>query len=197
MASRRDDGVHYREALRRYLAETDNSSGFIDALTRFISISDLNRRVETIHELIASSKQVLAEIEGCTILAVNVPASTTPVLDRALLYIHSNFRSSVTVQAIAAHVHRRPKYVSALFKRHLSISLKHYVLRLRLEYAARLIANGEKIEASGIDVGFRSKSAFYKQFKKAFGSSPGDFRRKTSQPAIDGVSHGIDSRDEP
>ena len=56
------------------------------------------------------------------------------------------------------------------------MSARAYVARTRIERAARAIRNGEKVKAVALEVGFRSKKNFYRQFRRRFGTAPAKYR---------------------
>ena len=73
------------------------------------------------------------------------------------------------------------------FTRRMGMSIHAYVTQCRLQRASKLIAEGYKIEAIALEVGYRSKKNFYRQFKHRFGQTPATYRNRTrsdSEPVL-------------
>lgn len=68
-----------------------------------------------------------------------------------------------------------PSHLERVFKRHLGVSVHQYLNCVRVRRAATLIALGDKIEAVGLFVGFRSKATFYRAFRECASMTPGQF----------------------
>jgi AraC-like DNA-binding protein len=69
--------------------------------------------------------------------------------------------------------------LSELINTRLGIGFSRYIREYRVKAAKALLmsAPARSILSVGMDVGFRSQSAFYAAFKEVTGQSPGDFRR--------------------
>jgi AraC-like DNA-binding protein len=50
------------------------------------------------------------------------------------------------------------------------------VAHTRVERASRAIRAGEKVEAVALEVGYRSKKNFFRQFRRRFGTTPAKYR---------------------
>ncbi len=76
-------------------------------------------------------------------------------------------------------------YIRKLFKRKTGITPHQYLLRLRLQYAAKQLSipNGKKYSISEITVssGFRDPFYFSRMFKKHYGVSPNAYRKQNKQ----------------
>jgi AraC-like DNA-binding protein len=69
-----------------------------------------------------------------------------------------------------------PAYLNRLFRGHLGESVQQYCLHCRMERAAALLGAGASPLDAAAACGFRSPSAFYAAFRKAYGASPGEYR---------------------
>lgn len=67
----------------------------------------------------------------------------------------------------------------AVFRKKMGLSPKQYQLKMRLDRAAKLLANGEtRIADIAVQVGFKSAAAFSTAFTKAYGLSPVRYRKR-------------------
>lgn len=97
---------------------------------------------------------------------------------RALLYIHKNFRRSLTVADVAREVYLAPNYFSSFFEKNMGMSCSKYINKLRLELAYEYITTTDMtLKEIYISCGYKSFSYFSNVFKNRYGHSPGYFRK--------------------
>ena len=85
---------------------------------------------------------------------------------------------NLTLQKLAGHVATSPNLVSQTLNDTIGETFFDHVNRWRVEAAKPLLLNDhETILAIAIDVGFNSKSTFYKAFRNVTGKAPGLWRR--------------------
>lgn len=113
----------------------------------------------------------------------------------ALTYIQEHLGTGLTVEQIAAHVHLSPYYFMRLFRTQTGSSVYSYILQNRLIRAAKSIRNGMPASEAALDSGFSDYSAFYRAFRKQFGTSPGRIRRPPGEEpgAVTLQTHGPDA----
>lgn len=99
--------------------------------------------------------------------------------DRAKLVLAGDLARRWTLAEIAAEVGVSPVYLTQVFQQVEGAPLYRYQLRLRLARALDLVADCEDLTALGLDLGFASHSHFTAAFKRAYGRTPGDFRKAT------------------
>jgi len=92
-------------------------------------------------------------------------------------YIDVNFSNkSLTTQSIADLLGLSNKYILRKFKEYCNISLNEYILQIRLEHAAVLLAdNTLPISQITTRIGLESETYFYRLFKKAYGCTPREY----------------------
>jgi len=113
---------------------------------------------------------------------------------RALLYIHKNFRRSLTVAEVAAEVYLVPDYFSSYFEKNMGMSCSRYINKLRMELAREyILATDMSLKEIVYRCGFRSFSYFSNVFKKYYGCSPGSLRKNASA-APDGETESQDEK---
>ncbi|CDQ41619.1 MULTISPECIES: AraC family transcriptional regulator [Virgibacillus] len=96
----------------------------------------------------------------------------------ALKYIEKNYSSSdLTVERVAKVVQLQRSYLFRLFKRHLNLSPKTYIIQTRLNKSTELLRKGSNtIEEIAYLVGFTNPHHFSRQFSKYKGMSPAKYR---------------------
>ena len=89
------------------------------------------------------------------------------------LYLDPN----LSLQKLSRHVGAAPNMASQTLNEHIGASFFDYVARWRIEAAKpRLLSGKESVLAVALEVGFNSRSTFYKAFKKETGMTPKAFR---------------------
>ena len=97
-------------------------------------------------------------------------------------YIGDNLTEKLTVEEIAKHVYLSPTYLQSVFKENYGVPLAEYVRRQKLKKARELLYNTQKrISDIAYDCGFEHESSFIRSFKREFGMTPGEARRRVLQ----------------
>ncbi len=106
----------------------------------------------------------------------NTPAYPKWLLDiLQLLSSPENFTKSVG--DVLSSMYYSHATVSSAFRKYLGVTLSEYLISLRLDYAAELLANTSMTALEICSaVGYDSFSYFIKQFKKKFGVTPHKYR---------------------
>ena len=96
----------------------------------------------------------------------------------AALWIDENSREPVDLEGAAAEAGLSSFHFLRLFRNVLGVTPHQYLVRSRLRYAARLLADSTKpITDIAYEVGFGDLSNFVRTFHRAAGVSPSAFRR--------------------
>lgn len=96
----------------------------------------------------------------------------------AIEYINENFCNNITVEALAEYVHLSKSYFMNKFKKAAGVGAIEYITQLRVKKACSDIINGNKSVADiAFDCGFRNLSNFNRQFKKAVGCTPSEYKK--------------------
>jgi len=100
-------------------------------------------------------------------------------VEEIVLYIHNNIEEDILRKDIAEHIHLNADYVARIFKNAMGISLKEYIIIEKMKVAQNLIKS-TKLPISFIasKVGYGNFSYFSSAYKKEFGVSPTEERRK-------------------
>lgn len=94
--------------------------------------------------------------------------------------IDDHYADRLTTTRIARMIGRSALVVRQEFKRAMGMSLRDYLTAVRIERAQHLLRASEKVEVVALQVGYRSKRQFIRQFKTHVGMIPSDFRRVPS-----------------
>ncbi len=95
-------------------------------------------------------------------------------------YIQSNYENPVLLDDVARHACMSPHHFLRSFRNMHGITPYQYLLAKRVRVAARQLSDTTRpITDIGPEVGFDSRSAFYRAFKKIFGVSPEAYRQET------------------
>ena len=99
-------------------------------------------------------------------------------LEAMLGYIRQNVlkKDLVKVKAIAEAFHLSPNYVGVYMKKHLGISLQHYILETKVKMAESLLKQSNlNINEIAEKLGFTDAAHFNKIFKKYAGKIPSEY----------------------
>jgi len=94
-------------------------------------------------------------------------------------YMTEQFREDLNIAAIAAAAGLHPNYAMPLFRQHCGITIRNYLVQLRLAHAQRLIlTTNQKMIDVALASGFHSLSSFYEAFSKVVKETPQAFRKQ-------------------
>ena len=99
-------------------------------------------------------------------------------LQRALIFMHSNFKDDPGMSRTAEHVFLNENYFCTMFRKKTGKSYKQYMRELKLDHARKLLLYTElPIARICYDSGYNSQSHFNREFLARFGFSPMKMRR--------------------
>lgn len=97
---------------------------------------------------------------------------------RAITYIEKNFSNILSLNEIANSLRVSLSYLEANFKKSTGLSLMQYIIKSKINYAAKLLLDTKKsITEISIECGFNSSTHFSNTFKKHMGASPREYRQ--------------------
>ena len=107
------------------------------------------------------------------------PASEQARLQMMMQYIHENYDRKLCLENIADQAMISKSTALNLFRSYLDDTPVHYLLRYRLQEAAKLLITTEKkITVIAQSSGFENVEYFCKLFKKHYQMTPTEYRRK-------------------
>ena len=98
--------------------------------------------------------------------------------ERARRMVDTLFMLPLTVGSIAEQLSLDRRYLPRLFRARYGTSLQEYLIRVRMESAARYIKEGYNAEEAGRLSGYADPVNFYRMFKRYFGEGPAAYRRR-------------------
>lgn len=107
-------------------------------------------------------------------------------IDIVLLYklnhiINTHFMNELTNSQIAEMLFISERQLSRIAARHYGTSIHHAITDRRLAAAEKLLQDTDKtVESIGAFVGYKSKSGFYRDFRKKYGVTPIEYRRNST-----------------
>ena len=106
-------------------------------------------------------------------------ATTRRMIRRAKEFVEADFSAALRLDDVARAVNASPAYLTDVFRRVEGVSLHRYIVQLRLARALLELPHVTDLTALALDLGFSSHSHFAAAFRRAFGSTPSEFREST------------------
>lgn len=157
--------VYYEEMLRGFLlklAMDGESTGIRRAMDRgylTLFFSHLN--------LLRSRKESLLSGEF---------VAEHPLVEMVSAFVEEHLEESITLDVLADQVHMSKYHFLRRFKELTGVTVHAFVMNKRLIRACELLQKGESVTMAYQSTGFGDYSVFLRNFKAAFGISPGQYR---------------------
>ena len=107
-------------------------------------------------------------------------------LSEAVQHLHTHYAKPLTTRQLAKMVGVSSSQFARRFQKLFNVTLRQYLLRVRVRAACRLLAHGEKnITEIAMDVGFYDHAHFSRTFSRLMGQSPLAYRKhqETTRPS--------------
>lgn len=141
----------------------------------FIQSSERLNNIEGLYDLLSKVGYAFAQ----KVAESKTPVSTDGCIQKAIRYIQQNTNQHLTVGDVAAYVGFSKSYFSSYFKKTLGFSVSAFILRCKLEEGKELLQYTNKsISTISTFLCFSSQSHFQTAFKKQFGMTPNEYRRR-------------------
>lgn len=133
--------------------------------------------------------QVLAVAEGYLTLLLADVFRTLPLEElesfedleleqRLLVYLDTHFMDDLSLESLSKEFGISRFRLSRIFADKLHTSFPYYVNSKRLEYARELLENtADSVTRIALDAGFGSSRTFFREFRQAYHTTPGAYRR--------------------
>lgn len=97
---------------------------------------------------------------------------------RVKTLIDSSYMRDISVQSIADGMWVDRRYLSRLFKKNYNMSIKEYIISVRIDNAARFLSEGYSVGESCEMCGYKDRSNFSKMFCRKYGVWPSEYANK-------------------
>jgi transcriptional regulator GlxA family with amidase domain len=113
-------------------------------------------------------------------------ARRDPRVQIVIDFMTANLHRRIALTELAAVANLSPSHLSRLFKIQKRNSPGEYLRTLRMGKAQHLVATGLlSVKEIMVEVGYRSKSHFVRDFRKAFGLAPSEYKKRALGPHSD------------
>ncbi len=93
-------------------------------------------------------------------------------------YVDNNFTKIRSVNELSNQFFYSREYISRSFKEYYNTPLYDYILARKTSLCASLLLKGETVDNSSKNAGFINVSSFIKVFKKFYGVTPSEYKKK-------------------
>ncbi len=124
-------------------------------------------------------------LRECGVRGPGTPAAaaarrrTIARLEEVLAWMREGFRRPIGLAEAARRFSLRASYLSDFIRRNLGVTFTEFLAHLRVEEAARLLAEGRGSTEAAFASGFNTTAGFYAAFKRVMGVNPGEWLRRT------------------
>ncbi|MGM0169434.1 AraC-like ligand binding domain-containing protein [Enterococcus sp. AZ135] len=113
----------------------------------------------------------------------------SPLAVATVEYIESHYAEQLTVEGIAQYLSVNRSHLSRVFRNHMAIGIKEYILGVRVNRAAFLLSmTDESVETIAEQVGFNSLVVFSRMFKKLTGETATGYRKRMKNEDFKNIS---------
>ena len=99
-------------------------------------------------------------------------------LARVRARLESEFRTPLTLAALAADAGVHPVHLQRMFRRHYGRTPAHYAAQLRIAWAQHALSRPDtEIARVALEAGFSDQAHFTRRFRSFTGTTPGDYRK--------------------
>jgi len=113
----------------------------------------------------------------------------SPLTVDTVEYIEAHYAEHLTVEGIAQQLAVNRSHLSRVFRNHMDISIRDYLLGVRINRAAFLLSmTDESVETIAEQVGFNSLVVFSRMFKKLTGETATAYRKRMKNEDFKNVS---------
>lgn len=138
-------------------------------------------QLQTIEEI--TSLQYMMVLDFCQRASeTQIPEGISSEVYQCINYIRSHTNESISIDDVASQVHRSSSYMMRRFKEELGIHIGAFITRCKLEEAKSLLTYSDKsLSEISNYLCFSSQSYFQNVFKKQYGITPTQYRKKTQK----------------
>ena len=115
-------------------------------------------------------------------------------VEAAKTYLAGRLGERITLDEVARAVHASPFHFARTFRQRTGVSLHRYLTQLRLRASLERLADGANDLAKlALDLGFSSHGHFTDAFRREFGRTPSEVRRRVSRRTLCEMSKNLEA----
>lgn len=140
------------------------------------ALSDILRLKAVLHNILATLAEYCIESrqKTATVRSEKYRYRLQLILD----YIRNHACENITVSSIADQFNYTPEYLSRFFRKHMSMTVCHYLNQIRLQHAWLQLVNSDKpISHIALNAGFPNEKSFSRVFREAYHTPPQRYRQ--------------------
>lgn len=108
-----------------------------------------------------------------------LPRDATSDIYKCIQYIKQHTNQAISTSDVAAYVGKSRSYLSHCFKKELGFEMREFIMRCKLEEAKSLLTYSDKsLSEISSYLCFSSQAYFQNVFKKKFGVTPNEYRKR-------------------
>ncbi len=172
-----EEGAHLEEAA---LGVSDAPTELLDAVVRLVRLQDHPRDVPVLRPLLEREIlwRLLCGAQGHRVRQIGLADSRLSQIGRAIRFIREHYSESLRIDELARLSAMSVTSFHRQFRAVTMMSPIQYVKQIRLQEArGRLLAGADDVAMVGHAVGYDSASQFSREYKRAYGSPPGQDAR--------------------
>jgi AraC-like DNA-binding protein len=133
-------------------------------------------RAETLDAL--QIEEICGEmLQRCARVNLTEEKSVPSWLGQAVDLLHGEFRTQITLDAIARELNLHPIHLSRVFRKKHGCTMSEYANRLRVQFACAKMSQGwPALDELALEAGFSDQSHMGRVFKSLVGDTPARFR---------------------
>ena len=101
-----------------------------------------------------------------------------PIVEQVSAYIDTHLAERITIDDLAEQVHMSKYYFLRKFKELTGVTVHNYIIDKRLIKACEALHSGVNVTECWRMTGFSDYTSFLRNFREAFGISPGNYRKQ-------------------
>ncbi|HEX2958835.1 MAG TPA: AraC family transcriptional regulator [Chitinispirillaceae bacterium] len=99
-------------------------------------------------------------------------------VNKALEFLNAHYGEKISINDMASAANCSVSHFSRIFKEETSVAPSDYIMKIRLDYAKRMLRSDEKtLTQVALDCGFNSSSYFSHCFSRTYNISPSDYKK--------------------